>query len=725
MEYSEIIATKFLQLPNEVLELVLGYIPTTCLLQYTDIQTISEIAGDILNDRNIKVWIGNSNVGLFQSFDGIKEWAEEPNGDEMMLEPDTLNGLETVNPIKFAEIDWETQFGNFYKAFPILKIDLTIFGCDLLRMVYSKFPACFENVRKLTLLKTKDEEQTEDSGALSGFPYPIHGMGTLNKIQNCKLPESIRMLEVGNFYELFSPKDVGLAESQITELHICSAIDIKDVKYLPRGLKKLQISLKTYRSGSKPSFPPWLESLEIASDRWRSVINKLNISELKNLKSLKLMNWHSPNLNTLKAPKQIKNLELISRDLVSLDGIQVYKELNDFKLYVFHKDAYSILNDPLPNSIRRLTFDWKPDYSNQIGTGPSRLEEGKGMQPIRLPPKLRVLNVTTGSPLFCPQSWNFPTSLRVLSLNVAILPPQLQLPPNLIALDLHGYSTSNLPDPLPKSLVRIRTSLLPSTKDSLVDLHNLSHIDFDFKRQPVTSFDWNLPSSLRRLILQYDQLKALKLESSKLRVVKVTLDSFSMFDELQLPDSVIKLSMRWNANQRYASKFVITDRHKLPKNLQSFQFVQTKIDTKSLINLRLNDLQNLRYINLNDNKITEIECGAFPSTTKTLILSNNDLQKVGTNVFKELPQLECLNLEYNKLGENVSNPIEFPESLRFLSLTNNSLKDVDDLIFGQEPRLKRIQLRNNEFPDTEEVSNKLRQKLGKAAAIIMKWNQHK
>ncbi|KAG7661109.1 uncharacterized protein J8A68_005378 [[Candida] subhashii] len=453
------------------------------------------------------------------------------------------------------------------------------------------------------------------------------------------------------------------------------------------------------------------------------ILTRFNVSKLENLTNLKLSDFCSPTLNALKAPKQIKVLEIESRELVSLDGIQEYKQLKDLKLTVFHVDAEQILNCPLPNSITSLCFEWfyRSFEPFKIATAIRRLETGQGIKPIRLPPNLRVLHVHSAQ--LCPQNWIFPTSLRVLILNVPIIPPHLQLPPNLILLDIHGYSTTSLPDPLPKPLVRIRTSLLPANNDSLSKLANLTHVDFDFEKQPIASFDWKLPKNLRRLILKYDRLRSLKTDVPNLRVVDLTLNSLSMFEELQLPDSVLKLKLIfcWRTRNRYSLEFSITDRHKFPKNLRHLELPDGIVDTLTLINLNLKTFHDLQFINLSGNKITEINCGTFPSSTKTLILSANELKRVHANVFKELPNLKCLELEQNKLGKNSQfrQRIEFPDSLESLDLSQNYLRNFDDLIFPPNPRLKWIQLSHNQFQtNEEEIRNTLKQKL-KGAVIYV------
>ncbi|KAG7665613.1 uncharacterized protein J8A68_000819 [[Candida] subhashii] len=712
MQNSEVLVPQFLSLPLEVLDLVFSYIPTIYLLTYPEIPGLNEVLRNALNDRHIEVSIGKKLiVEQEEKFYSWGNWNKEPIGDETRLDSRFVTDVNDDHLIKFDEDDCTERFLDFMYRHPLLKPKVIINGVDNLKRLLNKDPSCFEQISSLSFVKGSIENQVEFLETACCIPYPINCLGTLDDLSILRLSKSVESLyllleDQSNLQSLKS------REQELKELRLLSPMAVGDLKYLPNSLKTLEISLELNSQRCSPNLPHTLETLLVKfSGGWE--IKEFDVSGLNNLKELKLENFYSETLRSLKGPKDLESLIAASHHLTSLDSIDQYTRLKQLQLRIMRAKAHSILSCTFPDSLQKLGFEWWSgsivDYETDY------LEEEL---PISLPSNLQVLHVFTDSDLLSRNAWNFPQSLRVLSLNMSIMPPGFQLPPNLIALSISQCVNDRLPSALPKSLVRLSTSVLPPNRFCLTRLTNLTYLRFTFVRQSIDSFNWRLPTSLRRLKVQQHQMSDFKVSLPHLKSVGLYVTSPGNFRICELPDSVTDVTI-------YAPQFqferLVTGKeiHKLPPNSKTLDLHSNFLDPESLRSLQLENFQHLWYVNLYFNRINELETGMFPISLEILILSKNTLERVDPHVFKNLPRLQYLYLEQCFLGLflDMDHPLEFPSRLRFIQLANNGLEHMEVFQFPAENMLRRIDLRSNRFEGEGAILEQLRNKLGHEVVI--------
>lgn len=114
----------------------------------------------------------------------------------------------------------------------------------------------------------------------------------------------------------------------------------------------------------------------------------------------------------------------------------------------------------------------------------------------------------------------------------------------------------------------------------------------------------------------------------------------------------------------------------------------------------LNNMTNLKLLNLSSNSIGAIENGAFMKLTNLtdLDLSNNKISRLAKNSFQALNSLEWLSLNGNelvgKLEKNIFNQVR---KLRHLDLSNNKLTSLDRQDFSELTALETLKLAYNQM----------------------------
>nr|XP_040031570.1 keratocan [Gasterosteus aculeatus aculeatus]XP_040031571.1 keratocan [Gasterosteus aculeatus aculeatus] len=95
-------------------------------------------------------------------------------------------------------------------------------------------------------------------------------------------------------------------------------------------------------------------------------------------------------------------------------------------------------------------------------------------------------------------------------------------------------------------------------------------------------------------------------------------------------------------------------------------------------------LTNLVQINLAKNQLSSMPIGLPPSTTQ-LFLDGNNIEKIPTGFFKDLPNMAFLRLNHNKLGSSgVPKDVFNVSSILDLQLSHNQLTEVPFIPSGLE-----------------------------------------
>ncbi|EPY80615.1 Carboxypeptidase N subunit 2 precursor-like protein [Camelus ferus] len=285
-----------------------------------------------------------------------------------------------------------------------------------------------------------------------------------------------------------------------------------------------------------------------------------------------------------------------------------------------------------------------------------------------------------------------------------------------------------------------KTSLLPSPQDVLTYSLGGNFIT------NITAFDFHRLGQLRRLDLQYNQIRSLHPK---------TFEKLSRLEELYLGNNLLQALAPGTLAPLRKLRILYANGNEIGRlSRGSFEGLE------SLVKLRLDGnalgalpdavfapLGNLLYLHLEANRIRFLGKNAFAHLGKlrflnlsanelqpslrhaatfaplrslsTLILSANSLQHLGPRVFQHLPRLGLLSLRGNQLthlapeafwglealrelrleGNRLSQlPVALLEplhSLEALDLSGNELSALHPTIFGHLGRLRELSLRDN------------------------------
>ncbi|XP_045877395.1 TLR4 interactor with leucine rich repeats [Meles meles] len=287
-----------------------------------------------------------------------------------------------------------------------------------------------------------------------------------------------------------------------------------------------------------------------------------------------------------------------------------------------------------------------------------------------------------------------------------------------------------------------KTSSLPSPQDVLTYSLGGNFIT------NITAFDFHRLGQLRRLDLQYNQIRSLHPK---------TFEKLSRLEELYLGNNLLQALAPGTLAPLRKLRILYANGNEIGRlSRGSFEGLE------SLVKLRLDGnalgalpdavfapLGNLLYLHLESNRIRFLGKNAFAQLGKlrflnlsanelqpslrhaatfaplrslsTLILSANSLQHLGPRVFQHLPRLGLLSLRGNQLthlapeafwglealrelrleGNRLSQlPVALLQplhSLEALDLSGNALSALHPTIFGHLGRLRELSLRDNEL----------------------------
>ncbi|XP_032257765.1 TLR4 interactor with leucine rich repeats [Halichoerus grypus] len=285
-----------------------------------------------------------------------------------------------------------------------------------------------------------------------------------------------------------------------------------------------------------------------------------------------------------------------------------------------------------------------------------------------------------------------------------------------------------------------KTSSLPSPQDVLTYSLGGNFIT------NITAFDFHRLGQLRRLDLQYNQIRSLHPK---------TFEKLSRLEELYLGNNLLQALVPGTLAPLRKLRILYANGNEIGRlSRGSFEGLE------SLVKLRLDGnalgalpdavfapLGNLLYLHLESNRIRFLGKNAFAQLGKlrflnlsanelqpslrhaatfaplrslsTLILSANSLQHLGPRVFQHLPRLGLLSLRGNQLthlapeafwglealrelrleGNRLSQlPVALLEplhSLEALDLSGNALSALHPTVFGHLGRLRELSLRDN------------------------------
>jgi len=113
------------------------------------------------------------------------------------------------------------------------------------------------------------------------------------------------------------------------------------------------------------------------------------------------------------------------------------------------------------------------------------------------------------------------------------------------------------------------------------------------------------------------------------------------------------------------------------------------------------NMNNVETIFLDNNKLKSIMPDTFSNlaSLEKIHLSENQLTHLQENTFKDLPNLTTIGLANNKIETIELNTFNHLPKLDIIYLENNQLKDIDPEVFDNLPMLKSITLKMNPLTD--------------------------
>ncbi|KAM9216799.1 TLR4 interactor with leucine rich repeats [Dugong dugon] len=263
-----------------------------------------------------------------------------------------------------------------------------------------------------------------------------------------------------------------------------------------------------------------------------------------------------------------------------------------------------------------------------------------------------------------------------------------------------------------------KTSSLPSSQEVLTYSLGGNFI------ANITAFDFHRLGQLRRLDLQYNQIRSLHPK---------TFEKLSRLEELYLGNNLLQALAPGTLAPLRKLRILYANGNEIGRlNRGSFEGLE------SLVKLRLDGnalgalpdavfapLSNLLYLHLESNRIRFLGKNAFAHLGKlrflnlsanelqpslrhaatfaplrslsTLILSSNSLQHLGPRIFQHLPRLGLLSLRGNQLSHLAPETFWGLEALRELRLEGNRLNQLPEALLEPLRSLEALDLSGNEL----------------------------
>ena len=246
---------------------------------------------------------------------------------------------------------------------------------------------------------------------------------------------------------------------------------------------------------------------------------------------------------------------------------------------------------------------------------------------------------------------------------------------------------------------------LSNKQFDMIPLKFLSHIaekqvsNINLRKNKLKTFKLELENCdyLRQLNLSFNHLNHFPhvLEISNLSILNISNNSIEQIPDSintlislreldissnslrQLPMQVFDLPNleRLFANQNYITQFNLPDttEKKIMQNLTELDLSKNKLQFFP----DLHRIQSLKILVLRGNKINEIRIENPLKDVTSIDLANNEISSVPSSLFF-FPNLETLDLCYNKISSLDFGNSENKPNLKIISLSNNKLKGLPE-----------------------------------------------
>lgn len=674
---------RFKELPDEVVELIISYIPNT------ELERLFELP--IIGKHALRTFY--SAISIFDNYSLAKPLWVTPMVKALYL------GYDELPHVSVAE------YLELRKSNACISPKLLVFRREkeLLKIAKS-FPTLLKNTKitlGLELSEYFDLEHFIEEYHKS--PFVVHRMNlTVCGSEKDFLPTQLtRNVSSLFFFQTGKHHRISIADyfQNLTLLRTLVKFREIDLYTIPRTIETLSCCFQCENVDEvELDFPKGLLHLDLTVDDERQVgqenINCYDITHLTNLKHLSLKcGLHTGySLSLWMVPSSIKSLSidwptLIHGDLSSscpqLIKLCITKVQNNTT-----QNWLDILSLPKTLEILEIpeTFLYRHEYlsKKEMQQLPIGLKSLQTRQ-IWKTDTLMVVDFTVSD--FCqlqelclyltkPLSiLDIPTTLSTLTMNSLSKFDFNELTKlhNLNELNIRydlsktGFSF-NLPNSLRTlSLNGCGLSKINITSPGVIHLHLAGN---NFKS--IGEDNFVIPNTVRELLLENNATsKVTKIDSKNLEILK--LDSNKLKTVCGLPKNLKKLSL--SHNQLGISKEPLV----FPKELEHLVLSANKIDMEWLILLNLLECTKLKSLFLVHNNLLSFDTACLPKSLTILNLSSNKIKTLVGDFSST--NIEKLYLQHNDLRNSFSNRWEqrvfFGPSIKFVDVICNHLLKYD------------------------------------------------
>ncbi|KAG5418493.1 hypothetical protein I9W82_004021 [Candida metapsilosis] len=493
--------------------------------------------------------------------------------------------------------------------------------------------------------------------------------------RNVEVKSSLKHLEVTRWSSEFP--------SQLESLKISSFLPHL-MPYIPQALKRLEITDPILHRHSLPTSIRELRIEEFYVAQLRvdlSYLDNLDVFEFKgNVERCKLKH-----LQDIQLPTTIKSLSLECTSLISLNGLEIFTNLEKLKV-IDCPDLVLFFTPEYPSTLTHLEFSFKNcrqklfERSRVVFQIPGRspldavrfvyanggflLAVEDEFQP---PPSLRTLILKNHQEIYFGPKLNLPNLQnlvveKIYRLNCGRLMSGLSTCDELIRLTLKDSSIDCIDDvKLPKNLCHLDLSgnILSSIRNTnLKSLKQLGSMDLNNNRF-VSSNNIDIPASLQSLSMSYNKPHIYNFSHTNLTKI-----------DIELPESV---SFKWKSfptTLKYAT--ILGDGHYIDQIPNTFQSLRKLFLYSWFRSLRFETLDFSHLANLYDLDVTRFH----PDKSKLLRLPPSIVNArimYGDKVLSPWPNLtSCKNLKILGLESAAYDEIDLdllPQSLEKLCIS--------------------------------------------------------
>ncbi|KAG7665541.1 uncharacterized protein J8A68_000943 [[Candida] subhashii] len=503
-----------------------------------------------------------------------------------------------------------------------------------------------------------------------------------------------------------------------------SGPSLENLPSLFPNLQRLRFVRIELSQSPLPPLPLSLEFLQLYTEDF----DKLDVSYLENLKEIVFDCFNPLNrLDRFKFPLGIERIhvsgntfEEIEINIESFDSIEQYTNLKELRIgngELCEKTKVFSKRTSFPDSLQKLEINFFAECVHMEPEEPFATVAGN----LCLPDNLRVLLLNTYQIYYNTASLIFPESLRVLSITSETRGMDEEWESN--GYPQEDWSAAKFPSSLVDlslSLGRIEGVTFPRSLQNMnlqadepiksinfLEFENLVQLKFGWL--DMDEFIFKFPSSLKILELNgYWSLKKVKVEAPNLKSVQLKDTKFEYLDDstFSLPDSVEQVS--FNISDGFVGAAV----NVFPSQMKELYLKRSHITSDTLKELHLRAYKNLVTLDLSHNKISRLDNNTFPLSLQYLRLDGNPISSFSSpNVFSELINLQKLSSESEHRGYGIrgymdmtkyfesdqGNMLNFPSSLISLNLTNSILLKgmAEKLNFSMCSQLQELWLRGN------------------------------